>query len=133
MIEEEISLKKPKRSKRRKNDTLSEREQEPLFAVGMASLFFDRSPWAFRALESEGYFEDLQKRPLEIHRTPGGDRRFSLRDLRYIAHSLRRHNTIDDRQLRLVLRRLDSFKEPLKYWTWFEGSEETKSARKTSE
>lgn len=121
----------PRRSRRRTLAGLAEREQDPIFQLGMAALFFDRSPEAFRAMEAAGYFVDLQGSPVGTRRTKGerGDRRYSLLDLRYIAHSFRKNNVIGNDELAIVLWRLDAFKEPLKYHRWYEGSPETKRAK----
>lgn len=85
-----------------------------MFTQGMAAAFFDLTPEAFRQKELLGYFVDAQGNPLEIRRSPGGSRRFSLNDIARIAHALRRQNKMTDRQLRLIILRVDAFKEPIK-------------------
>jgi hypothetical protein len=88
------------------------RDDELLFTVSMAAAFFDVSANNFKAKEK--YLFDYSGNPIEIHRTAGGDRRYSLNDILKIAHSLRRVNKMTDRQLRLIVLRVDAFKEPVK-------------------
>ena len=90
------------------------RDDDPVFSQGMAAAFFDLTPEAFRQKEVMGYFTDAGGNPLEIRRSPGGLRRFSLNDILKIAHALRRQNRMTDRQLRLIILRVDAFKEPIK-------------------
>lgn len=84
------------------------RDDIPMYTQGMAASFFDLTPEAFR--EKEKYF----KLDVEIRRTPGNTRIYSLNDILKIAHSLRRANKMTDRQLRLIILRVDAFKEPVK-------------------
>ena len=93
---------------------LARRDDEPVFTLGMAAAFFDLTPESFRRKEFLGYFLEYDGTPINIHRTPGGERRFSLDDLQKIAHSLRRLDKMTDRQLRLIILRIDAFKEPIK-------------------
>ena len=90
------------------------RDDDPVFSQGMAAAFFDLTPEAFRQKEVLGYFTDAEGNPLEIRRSPGGLRRFSLNDILKVAHALRRQNRMTDRQLRLIILRVDAFKEPIK-------------------
>lgn len=90
------------------------RDDDPVFTQGMAAAFFDLTPEAFRRKEESGYFIDGTGNPLVIRRSPGGLRRFSLNDILKIAHALRRQNKMTDRQLRLIILRVDAFKEPVK-------------------
>ena len=89
-------------------------DDDPVFTLSMAAAFFDLSPLAFRQKETLGYWVESNGEPINIRRTPGGDRRFSLDDLSRIAHALRRQNKMTDRQFRLITLRIDSFKEPIK-------------------
>jgi len=91
-----------------------EGDDEPRFTQGMAAAFFDLNAQALRAKERSGYFTDAQGNNLEIYRTPGGERKYSLNDIWRIAHALRRQNKMTDRQLRLITLRIDAFKEPVK-------------------
>jgi len=87
------------------------RDDELLFSVSMASAFFDISPAALR--KKEKYLYDKMGNPIVISKTSGGDRRYSLNDILKIAHALRRANKMTDRQLRLIVLRVDAFKEPV--------------------
>jgi len=88
------------------------RDDIPAYTQGMAAAFFDVSAHAFR--QKEPYFIGYNGEPLEITRTSGGRRRYSLNDILKIAHALRRANKMTDRQLRLIILRVDAFKEPVK-------------------
>jgi uncharacterized Ntn-hydrolase superfamily protein len=87
------------------------RDDDLLFSVSMAAAFFDLSAAALR--KKEKYLFDSMGNPIEIAKTPGGDRRYSLNDILKIAHALRRANKMTDRQLRLIVLRVDAFKEPV--------------------
>lgn len=80
----------------------------------MAAAFFDLTSQSLKFKEARGYFIDHEGNPIEIYRTPGGERRYSLNDIWRIAHALRRQNKMTDRQLRLITLRVDAFKEPIK-------------------
>ena len=97
--------KRPKR-------TIKLRDDELIFTTEMAAAFFDVTSQNFR--KKEQYFLDANGNPLQIHKTPGGYRRYSLNDILRIAHALRRANKMTDRQLRLIVLRVDAFKEPIK-------------------
>ena len=88
------------------------RDNELLFSVSMAAAFFDIGPHGLR--KKEKYLFDADGAKLEIARTIGGDRRYSLNDILRIAHALRRADKMTDRQLRLIVLRVDAFKEPIK-------------------
>lgn len=89
-------------------------DEEPRFTQAMAAAFFDLTSQALKAKEREGYFIDARGNQLEIHKTVGGERRYSLNDIWRIAHGLRRQNKMTDRQLRVITLRIDAFKEPVK-------------------
>lgn len=93
---------------------LARGDDDPVFGLSTAAAFFDLSPQSFRRKEWLGYFLEYDGTPITIRRTPGGERRFSLNDLQKIAHSLRRLDKMTDRQLRLIILRIDAFKEPIK-------------------
>jgi len=78
----------------------------------MAAAFFDMSGQSLR--KKEKYLFDSFGQPLEIPRGPGGYRSYSLNDILRIAHALRRADKMTDRQLRLIVLRVDAFKEPIK-------------------
>lgn len=99
------TYKRPKRVIKLRDDDL-------LFTVGMAAAFFDLTPHALRVKEK--YLFDANGDPIVISRTPGGDRRYSLNDILKIAHAIRRADKMTDRQLRLIVLRVDAFKEPVK-------------------
>jgi hypothetical protein len=77
----------------------------------MAAMFFDISPAALR--KKEKYMYDMVGNPLKISKTQGNARRYSLNDILKIGHALRRANKMTDRQLRLIVLRVDAFKEPV--------------------
>ena len=93
---------------------LARRDDEPVFTIGMAAAFFDLKTQAFRKKEELGYLVEKDGSPIKIHRTKGGERRYSLDDILKIAHALRRQNKMTDRQLRLIVLRVDAFREPVK-------------------
>ena len=93
-------------------------EKEPRFTQSIAAAFFDLTPGAFRMKEAEGYFVSIDNEDLSPKReqTENGGythRKYSLHDLRRIAHALRARGKMSDRQLRLVVMRLDAFAEPI--------------------
>ena len=93
-------------------------EKEPRFTQSMAAAFFDLTPNAFRMKEKRGYFVSIDDEELTPERgktEKGGHkhRRYSLHDLRRIAHALRARGKMSDRQLRLVIMRIDAFAEPI--------------------
>ncbi len=77
------------------------------FGIGEAASFFDQSTGWLRWRERQGVLTDKNGEPLQARRNinaklGGGDRRYSLDDVREIAHSLRRNDVIDDDDLRVV-------------------------------
>jgi hypothetical protein len=88
------------------------RDDDPIFSLGMAAAFFDISAQLLR--KKEKYFLDKDGSPLQFQRTPAGTRRYSLNDIIRIAHALRRYDKLTDRQLNLIVLRVDAFKEPIK-------------------
>jgi len=88
------------------------RDDDPMFSQGMAAAFFDLTAKAFR--DKEQFLFDSTGEKIVINRLQNGDRRYSLNDILKIAHSLRRANKMTDRQLRLIVLRVDAFKEPVK-------------------
>jgi hypothetical protein len=88
------------------------RDDDPIFSTTMAGAFFDLSARSFK--KKEIFFIGSDGNLIEPTRTPGGDRRYSLNDILKIAHALRRTNKMTDRQLRLIVLRVDAFKEPVK-------------------
>jgi len=87
------------------------RDDELLFTTAMAASFFDLTADSLR--KKEKYLYDVSGGVMEFARTEGGRRRYSLNDILKIAHSLRRANKMTDRQLRLIVLRVDAFKEPV--------------------
>jgi hypothetical protein len=100
-------------------------EEDPKFSQLMAAMFFDLSSEAFRQKELRGNFEIKNKEYIVPKRgkvfeeesitKKGGykHRRYSLSDMRKIAYALRMNGKLSDRQLRLVIMRIDAFSEPL--------------------
>jgi|GEM_PF-3159699 predicted Zn-dependent protease len=93
-------------------------EKEPRFTQSMAAAFFDLSPGALRKKEIDGYFvsddnENLSPKRETTEKGGYKHRRYSLYDIRRIAHALRAHGKMSNRQLRLVIMRIDSFAEPV--------------------
>jgi hypothetical protein len=84
------------------------RDDIPMYTQGMAAAFFDLTPETFRAKEVH------YGKTIEIRRSPAGTRMYSLNDILRIAHFLRKVNKMTDRQLRLIVLRVDAFKEPIK-------------------
>jgi uncharacterized Ntn-hydrolase superfamily protein len=92
---------------------LNLRDDQPIFSVAMAAAFFDLKAQAFR--KKEQYLFDTSGNPLVPQKTPGGYRCYSLNDILKVAHALRRADKMTDRQLRLIVLRVDAFKEPIKH------------------
>jgi hypothetical protein len=93
-------------------------EKDQKFTQSMAAAFFDLSPSAFREKENRGHFIGIANKniPEQRMRTQNGGyqhRKYSLNDLRQIAYALRENGKINDRQLKLIIMRIDSFAEPL--------------------
>jgi len=84
------------------------RDDLAIYTQGMAAAFFDLTPEAFR------FKERYYKHVFEPQRTAAGTRIYSLNDILKIAHTLRKDNKMTDRQLRLIVLRVDAFKEPVK-------------------
>lgn len=78
----------------------------------MAAAFFDISAQMLR--KKEKYFIGRDGEPIQLYRTENGTRKYSLNDILKIAHALRRANKLTDRQLNLIVLRVDAFKEPIK-------------------
>jgi hypothetical protein len=83
-----------------------------MFTVAMAAAFFDMSSRSLRSKEPFLFDKDGNK--IVPQRTVGQQRRYSLNDILRIAHALRRLDKMTDRQLRLIVLRVDAFKEPVK-------------------
>ena len=86
-------------------------DDQPRFTQAMAAAFFDLTAGSLR--KKEKYFYDKNGNKLEITRV-GTSRHYSLNDILKIAHALRRADKMTDRQLRLIILRVDAFKEPVK-------------------
>lgn len=91
------------------DDMLAERgkksEPKPWFSTHtVATVFIGRSAaWLrVRMRQSEDYPEselvDENGVPLDIHRSPTGDRQFSLADIERTAYALRRSESIDEKR-----------------------------------
>lgn len=98
-------------------------EEEQKFTQSMAAAFFDITPIAFRHKEQKGHFVNVENEDVTPERDGGSiytdnggykHRKYSLVDLRRIAHALRANDKLSDRQLRIVIMRIDAFSEPLK-------------------
>jgi len=89
-------------------------DDEPRFSQSMAAAFFDLTGQGLKAKERAGYFVDARGNPIEIAKSPGGERQYSLNDIWRIAHALRRQNKMTNRQLQVITLRVDAFKEPVK-------------------
>jgi len=79
-----------------------------LYSQSMAAAFFDLTTEGFRF--KERYYKD----EFVPQRNSAGQRVYSLNDILKIAHLLRRMEKMTDRQLRLIVLRVDAFKEPIK-------------------
>ena len=93
---------------KRPQRTPSIRDSIPMYTQGMPAAFFDLRPEAFRAKERH------YKNHIDIQRSAAGTRMYSLNDILKIAHFLRKVDKMTDRQLRLIILRVDAFKEPIK-------------------
>jgi hypothetical protein len=93
-------------------------EKDQKFTQSMAAAFFDLSPKAFRDKEIKGHFISVDNENLsqERQKTDNGGhkhRKYSLHEIRRIAYALRNQGKLSDRQLKIVIMRLDAFAEPL--------------------
>jgi hypothetical protein len=87
------------------------KDDDRRFTVAMAAAFFDLNASAFR--KKEKFLYDKKGEKIEIGRN-GTHRSYSLNDILRIAHALRRSDKMTDRQLKLIVLRVDAFKEPVK-------------------
>lgn len=82
---------------------------QPWFSTHtVATVFIGRSAaWLrVRMRQSEEWPESelvLDGKPLDIHRSPTGDRQFSLLDIERTAHSLRESNSIDEERFTCMI------------------------------
>lgn len=89
------------------------------FGIGQAAWFFDQDTQWLRWREREGHLQNPDGTPLlpnrkESNKLGGGDRRYTLKDIRVMAHALRRSDVLDDEALKAVLHRVDVFSSPIK-------------------
>jgi len=92
--------------------------EERLFSIGEAAKFFDKDTQWLRWRERDGKFTRIDGTSIAVDRKSsnklgGGDRRYTLSDIREIAHSLRRHELLDNDELKRVLARVDAFEIPI--------------------
>lgn len=96
---------------------MAEPEQVTKFTQSMAAAFFDLTPDAFRQKEAKGNFVSIDGEnvtpPRKTDNVGYQHRKYSLYDIRRIAHALRANNKISDRQLKIIIMRIDSFSEPI--------------------
>lgn len=91
---------------------------EKLIPISQAAWFFDVSTQWLRWRERQGILVNETGEKIEAKRKlgskkGGGDRMYSLADIRGIAHALRRVHVIDNDNLRKILCRVDAFEVPI--------------------
>ena len=84
------------------------------FTITMAASFFDMSADALKKRELAHQFIDVNGINIEPVRLPSGARRYSLNDLRLIAHALRRGDHLTTPQFNVIINRIDAFSTPVK-------------------
>lgn len=92
--------------------------EEKLISISQASWFFDVSTQWLRWRERQGILIRENLEPILPLRKSGskkggGDRMYSLVDIREIAHALRRAEILDNENLKKVLVRIDAFEVPV--------------------
>lgn len=95
------------------------RPEDRLFSIGQAAWFFDQTTQWLRWRERQGKLKTSDGVPILPERKAsnkmgGGDRRYTIGDVREIAHALRRAEIIDNDQLETVLARVEAFGTPLR-------------------
>jgi hypothetical protein len=93
-------------------------KDEKLVSISQASWFFDVSTQWLRWRERQGILARESGEPILPLRKSGskkggGDRMYSLVDIREIAHALRRAEILDNENLKKVLSRVDAFEVPV--------------------
>lgn len=88
------------------------------FPIGKVSdLFLDRTSAWVRWQERIGHIVDEDGNPIgtrhEHLKKGGGDRVYSLTDVRLMAHALRRANVLDDLGLEVVIARIEALSKPV--------------------
>lgn len=73
----------------------------------VSAFFFDQVPRWIRYQESRGHLEGIGGR------TAGGDRVYTLQDVREMAHELRHFGTIDDEGFRNCIDRINQLSKPV--------------------
>jgi hypothetical protein len=91
---------------------------EKYVSIGQAAWFFDVSTQWLRWRERQGSLRTEAGQSIEPRRKMGskkggGDRLYSLADIREIAHALRRNEVLDNEALKTVLARIDAFERPV--------------------
>jgi hypothetical protein len=91
---------------------------EKEISIGQAAWFFDVTTQWLRWRERQGLLKDetgelILPRRKSGSKKGGGDRLYSLSDVRRIAHALRRAEVLDNEGLKSVLDRVDAFERPV--------------------
>ena len=73
----------------------------------VAAIFFDQKPYWIRYQEKQGHLEGIGSRK------PGGDRAYTLVDVRQMAHSLHHFGAIDHEGFKNCIARIDSISRPV--------------------
>lgn len=87
------------------------------FSIGQVALFLDQTTGWLRWRENEGFLQDERGNLIGSRRANnkqgGGDRVYSLENVRQIAQALHRKGVLDDRGLEVVEQRVRSFMQPV--------------------
>lgn len=87
--------------------------EKGLFSAEQTASFFDLTYHDLRMREAKGDFIDLNGEPLVALRGKWNKKLYTLEQIREMAHSLRRLHAIGDRQLKVILTRIDVFSIPV--------------------
>lgn len=72
-----------------------------------AAFFFDQEPYWIRYQEKRGRLNGIGSR------TSGGERTYTLRDMRQMAHALLHYGAIDREGFKHCIERIDSMQRPV--------------------
>jgi hypothetical protein len=98
----------------RKRYTKEQLVSLPRLPISMAAFFFDVTVSAFKHYEYKGYLTNEDGTPIIATRSSGGQRMYSLNDVRECAHALRRGEHLTNAQFNVIISRIDAFSTPVK-------------------